>query len=257
MDTQRKLELLDEQIRMANEGKPENFELWRQKTEVVLRNVLGDANPLYSSFTGISYSLMMFTDGTPQSAFDAAQVEGVREAIAILQAAIHEVEISGGAPTGQDGPRASGAKVFIVHGHDNARKHEVARFLTRLTSNEPLILHEQANAGRTLIEKFEHYAASTGYAVVIATGDDRGRAVDDADDKPRARQNVVFELGFFFGALGRDRVAFLYEEGLESPSDVDGLVYLPLDSGGAWKMQLARELASVGLGVDWSALGEA
>ena len=71
---------------------------------------------------------------------------------------------------------------------------------------------------------------------------------------PRARQNVVFEMGFFFGALGRERVAVLYEEGVELPSDVDGLVYILLDRSGAWKTAVSREITAAGFQVDLKAL---
>lgn len=224
---------------------------------MVLRNVLGDASPLYASFTGVQYGLSIFSFDTPRSAWAQAQVAGVRQAVAILEAAKYEVDLSGGAPdpssigaAGQHG----GKTVFVVHGHDDARKHEVARFLRAATGNEPVILHEQANAGGTVLEKFETYAADAGYAVVIATGDDVGRAVSADVDRPRARQNVVFELGFFFGALRRARVALLFEEGMEVPSDLAGLVRIPLDAAGAWKVLLAREMDGAGIGIDWTAL---
>ncbi len=117
-----------------------------------------------------------------------------------------------------------------------------------------MILHEQANEGRTIIEKFEDHAAEAGYAVVLLTADDVGRAAAEADEHPRARQNVDFELGFFFGALGRRRVAMLYEEAVERPSDTDGIVRIALDDAGAWKLTLARELDAVGIPVNWPAL---
>ena len=252
---ERKLELLDQRIAEANGGSPADFSLWQQRTEVVLRNVVGDASPLYSSFQDISYTLSMFSVRTPQSAWVEQQQSGVRQAIAILEAAKTEVELSGGLPEPAAGTHPSGSSVFIVHGHDDAKKHEVARFLRKLTGNEPVILHEQANGGRTIIEKFEEHAADAGYAVVIATGDDLGRAVPDDALLPRARQNVIFELGFFFGILGRSRVALLYTEGLDRPSDIDGVVRIALDEGGAWKMLLAREISGAGIGVVWSALG--
>jgi len=89
---------------------------------------------------------------------------------------------------------------------------------------------------------------------VIATADDIGRVANSTDEAPRARQNVIFELGFFFGALGRSRVALLYEEALERPSDTDGIVRVQLDGAGGWKLLLARELDAAGVGVDWTAL---
>lgn len=63
----------------------------------------------------------------------------------------------------------------------------------------------------------------------------------------RGRQNVIFELGFFFGKLGRDRVAVLLGPGVGEPSDINGLVYIPVDEAGAWKYQLGRELQSAGI----------
>jgi predicted nucleotide-binding protein len=115
-----------------------------------------------------------------------------------------------------------------------------------------VILHDQASEGRTVIEKFEDHAGEATFAVVVLTADDLGKLAGD-EESPldrRARQNVVFELGFFVGALGRNRVAILYEEGVTLPSDIDGLVYIPLDAQGAWKLPLARELKSARIEVD-------
>jgi predicted nucleotide-binding protein len=247
-----KLDALEAQIKEAADGQPENFNLWRQKTGVVLRNVLGDANQLYENFEKIHYSLQVYTSGTPDSEFEKAKQRGVRQAVAVLEAAKLEVEMSGGAPEPTSG-RVLGQTVFVVHGHGDARKHETARVLAKLTGNEPIILHEQANGGKTLIEKFEKNAEDVGYAVVLATRDDMGRANGETEEHPRARQNVVFELGFFFGRLGRERVAVLYEEDVELPSDTDGIAYIPL-VGDGWKLGLARELDAAGIGVDFTAL---
>jgi hypothetical protein len=146
-------------------------------------------------------------------------------------------------------PRASpSAPIFVVHGHDHGLLHEVVRVLERATSREVIVLHEQANAGRTILEKFEAHAAAASYAVVLLTGDDVGGAVG-GPTAPRGRQNVIFELGFFFGALGRGRVAVLLAPGVEQPSDIAGLVYIPVDPNGAWKYRLARELGAAGIRV--------
>jgi predicted nucleotide-binding protein len=143
----------------------------------------------------------------------------------------------------------SGSKVFVVHGHDDSAREGVARFLEKLKL-EPIILHEQPSAGRTIIEKVERYA-EVAYAVVLLTPDDVG-AVATASTalKPRARQNVILELGYFLGRLGRTHVAALVKGEVEKPSDYDGVVYVPMDSAGAWKLQLAKELKSAGLNVD-------
>jgi predicted nucleotide-binding protein len=104
---------------------------------------------------------------------------------------------------------------------------------------------------RTIIEKFEDYA-DVGFAVVLMTGDDRGGARDIAFEaqKLRARQNVVLELGYFLRRLGRSRVCALYVTSVEIPSDYPGGLYVLLDGGGAWRLQLARELRAAGLPVD-------
>jgi predicted nucleotide-binding protein len=154
-------------------------------------------------------------------------------------------------PARPKGPSAEvGTTVFVVHGHGEAFKQEVARFLDAVTDLEPVILHEQANSGRTIIEKFEEHAGRAAFAVILLTGDDDGGVRGTGERNPRARQNVVFELGFFIAALGRSRVAVLYEEGVELPSDMSGVLYTPLDAGGAWKLALGKELRAVDLPVD-------
>jgi len=88
------------------------------------------------------------------------------------------------------------------------------------------------------------------YAVVLLTGDDEGRLRGEQDLRPRARQNVVLELGFFLGLLGRGRVAVLAAPGVDHPSDISGLVDIPLDPGGAWPHHLLNELEAAGISVD-------
>lgn len=148
-----------------------------------------------------------------------------------------------------------GTTIFLVHGHDDAAKHSVARFLERITEPPVVILEEQPDRGRTIIEKFEEHAAEAGYAVVLLTGDDEGRELGSgAELRPRARQNVILELGFFVGTLGRGRVTLLYDEGVELPSDIGGVLYLALDPQGAWKRSLAREMSAAGIAVDAQAV---
>lgn len=141
-------------------------------------------------------------------------------------------------------------KVFVVHGHDEAARESVARFLERI-GIEAVILHEQATGGRTIVEKLEHYA-DVDFAVILLTPDDVGGVKTSSPDKlqPRARQNVVLELGFFVGKLGRRHVCALYKGSLELPSDYLGVGYVALDEGGGWRLQLAKELRGAGFSVD-------
>jgi len=147
------------------------------------------------------------------------------------------------------GPAAR--KVFIVHGHDEGAREAVARFLEKLNF-QPIILHEQANQGRTIIEKIEAHG-DVGFAVILLTPDDVG-GLAGAVPQPRARQNVLLELGFFVGRLGRSRVCALKRGDIEVPSDFGGVVYEPYDAGGGWKQALGRELQAAGFQVDWNAV---
>ena len=141
-------------------------------------------------------------------------------------------------------------KVFIVHGHDNGAVQEMARTLAK-GGYEPIILREQPDAGLTIIEKIEHYA-TVCYAVVLYTECDRGRDKNASVDqeKNRARQNVVFEHGYLIGKLGRERVCALIKGDVETPGDISGVVYTAMDTGGAWKIQLAKNMQAAGLSVD-------
>jgi len=138
--------------------------------------------------------------------------------------------------------------VFLVHGRNDGTKAEVAAFLMKMKL-KPIILHEQPNLGRTVIEKIEKYA-DVNAAVVLFTFDDFGRFRDEGADEPRARQNVIFEAGYFVGKLGRENTIILYEEGLTIPSDLSGYVYIQLDEKKRWHIELARELRAIGLDVN-------
>ena len=139
--------------------------------------------------------------------------------------------------------------VFIVHGHDEGAREAVARFVEKL-GLRAVILHEQPNAGRTIIEKFEG-SSDVGFAVVLLTSDDVGYPRDNPEQSaPRARQNVIFELGYFMGKLRRERVAALYKEGVELPSDIHGVVYVRMDDGEAWHFKLAKEMKAASLPVN-------
>lgn len=140
-------------------------------------------------------------------------------------------------------------KIFIVHGHDDGARETVARFLERI-GLEPVILHEQANQGRTIIEKVVAHS-DVGFAVVLLTPDDEGCA-KGGKLEPRARQNVLLELGYFIGRLGRDKVCALKRGTLEIPSDFAGVVWEAMDSNGGWKQALARELEAAGHSIDWN-----
>lgn len=142
----------------------------------------------------------------------------------------------------------SSKRVFIVHGRDDSAKTETARLIEQL-GLEAVILHEQTNGGKTIIEKIED-EADCGFAIVLYTPCDLGRFSSESIERSRARQNVVFEHGYLIGRLGRDRVCALKKGDVETPSDISGVVYTDMDKAGMWKMTVARELQAVGFAVD-------
>lgn len=141
--------------------------------------------------------------------------------------------------------------VFIVHGHDEEMKLNVARTLEKLDLN-PVILHEQANRGKTIIEKLEH-CSDVSCAIILFSPDDVGNKKSEKDKlNDRARQNVVLELGYFMGKLGRGKVCVLIKESVEKPSDIDGILYIPYKD--SWEINLAKELKGIGLEIDMNRL---
>lgn len=135
-------------------------------------------------------------------------------------------------------------EIFLVHGHDELNMHKVSEWVHGLTGVKPIILSRQLNKGMTLIEKFEAYSADSACAIVLMTPDDEARAKNKptSDLVGQARQNVVFELGFFYGKLKRKNVIVL-NFGVALPGDVNGLVYIGMDD---WKVELGAELAGLG-----------
>ena len=145
-------------------------------------------------------------------------------------------------------------EVFIVHGHDNEAKVTVARFVENL-GIKATILDEKVNEGRTIPQKFEEHAGEAGYAIVLLTPDDVGSSKDETDNpQPRARQNVILEFGYFWGRLGRKRLCVLYKEGVELPSDIRGIAYVPMDNFNGWQLKLGQEMQNAGLPVDLNKL---
>ncbi len=149
---------------------------------------------------------------------------------------------------------ANNRKVFVVYGHDEIAKTQLEALLRRWDL-DPIILDQQASGGQTIIEKLEECGSDIGYAIVLATPDDEGKAKNEATLKKRVRQNVVLELGMFLSKLGRERVAILLKESedFEKPSDIQGLIYIPFQNKvDEVSISLIRELARQGFTIDTS-----
>ena len=198
-----------------------DFKAWKTRADRLLIRRFGKDSYEFKSFNKISYSLSFFTSGTPDSAFVEACADGLRSAKAVLETYLDEFSDEG--ETGSTANVGDYSKVFIVHGHNGELRERVAR-----------IIESEGDAAG---------------AVCLFTADDEGRAQAEQSEKPRARQNVVFEAGYFIGRLGRENVAILVDKGIEIPSDLQGVVYTGTDS---WEVGLLKELKSMGYSIDFN-----
>ncbi len=238
------------------DGTDSSFEKWRRNTKIAITHTFEDEPDHIQEFNDIDYFPFYNYKLPPHKKRDI-YLRGLKSAAAVLESMIDEVKnywleednqpSPSSAPEQDEHPNTK--EVFVIHGRDDAARQTVARFIEKLNLT-PVILHEQPNQGRTIIEKFEQHA-QVGFAVALLTPDDVGALRGSNGFKPRARQNVVFELGYFLGRLGRNRVCALVKgEDLERPSDYDGVVYIPLDHYGGWREKLLKELRNAGLEID-------
>lgn len=225
---------------------------WTTLAENYLTKVFGSDSPNVSDVVNDSGILAIPMDADDYF-WDEHYKGKMQRRVKILESLVEvlqtEIQLQGGSA-----PKAEhefGEKVFVVHGHNEAVLQTTARYIEKLQL-EPIILHEQANRGRTIIEKFEQECKGVGFSIILMTGDDRGGLKTEMPEQMRlrARQNVVLEMGFFLGRLGRSRVVVLYEEGVEIPSDYSGVLFIKIDTGGAWRMYVAKEMKAAGFRID-------
>ena len=242
----------------------QEFTKWRRNTGIAIEYTFGENTPHIQSFQRIRYSLytVFINPAPPEHERQKAYTNGLKRVRTLLESMIEEIEEywpDDAQPQTVNGQPSAGEpivsnRVFVVHGRDEAAKQTVARYLEGLEL-EPIILQEQPNEGRTIIEKFEEESQTVGFAVVLGTPDDVGALASEPDNQQlRMRQNVVFELGYFAAALGRNRVCVLLKGDVERPSDYDGVIYIPFDDGEGWKLTLGRELRAGGFAVDLNRL---
>jgi predicted nucleotide-binding protein len=248
----KQLEGLD-QFRGRHYGEVENAEQgWTNLTENILTHGFGaDSNNIgqFHQARWAGQHRLGMSEGEIQQNFR----QRVEAFDAMLKSTLTELELMGvgketGISQGADAVSSDSRNVFVVHGHDKAITESAARFLEKLDLH-PIILHEQPNMGRTIIEKFEAHS-DVGFAIVLLTPDDMGGLASGGELKPRARQNVILELGYFIGRLGRSRVCALYVEGVEVPSDIHGVLYVPYDNANGWRLKLASEIRAAGIAID-------
>lgn len=213
--------------------------------------------PMYFQIAGTTLDIFEVALRQFDSYSDILIYESIDQALASLEKTKGRLRrlIRMGTEVGSPPPNISkkeSPKAFVVHGHQTGYREAVARLLEKL-GIEPVILMEKPDQSMTVIEKLEEHA-DVPYSIVLMTPDDVGHPANAPEAaKPRARQNVVLELGYFMGRLGRSNVAVLHAGNLELPSDMAGILYIPLENDG-WKLRLAGELKASGFDIDLNKL---
>lgn len=226
------------------------FIAWHTRADRFIRNYYGDG-PEFKDFSNEVYGLMVWTSSTGH--WDEVQAcrEGLISTKAKFGVYLEELEDEENSNRKEsvEVKNKEFSKVFIVHGHNGELKQEVARVLEK-QGIEAIILSEQANKGATIIEKFEKNS-DVGAAICLFTEDDCGKAKEDNELKSRARQNVVFEAGYFIGKLGRQNVVIITNDKVELPGDLAGVVYT---NNKMWEVEVLKELKEIGFSVDMNKL---
>lgn len=239
--------LIEHRVRTSSQ----EFISWKTRAERFLRAHYGENSKEVLDFRNTHFSLMIYTFNETESDYIEACKSGLVESKAVFEVYLEELKENDITPDNEatQDNSISKSKVFVVHGHDEALKQEVARIVEK-QGLEAIILSEQANHGKTIIEKFEENT-DVGAAICLFTGDDYGKAKDVEDDNLRARQNVVFEAGYFMGKLGRENVILIANPEIELPSDLQGVVYTNEKS---WQIDVLKELKAIGYNVDFNKL---
>jgi predicted nucleotide-binding protein len=229
---------------------PHDAEVSAQKLHIsvdaALVQTFGHGTVEYKRYVGAStFGWSVYLDRpTPFSEIQGGLIRCRSRSLAVLEEALTFLKGELEATSEDSDPRASHLlrdKVFVVHGHDEAALQATARFVEQL-GLRAIILREQPDQGRTIIEKFQDCAAEVGFAIILLTPDDLAGPAGGQASGAQARQNVIFELGYFAGKLGRGRTCLLRKGPVDIPSDLYGVIYTEMDAAEGWKRKLAREL---------------
>jgi predicted nucleotide-binding protein len=270
-----KIDLLEQLKKRVSElqfGEEVPRDAWQRRAEMIITNLFGTDSKYLSDLAAISFYPMVYptSDDSKRAAWERGKtrsanlVNTMMEELKLFGSDVQDTEeksassmrsgtkLFGSDRSTQEKVDSGSPQIFIVHGHDDGMKEGVARVVERL-GLFPIILHEQPNKGRTVIKKFTDYS-EVNFAIVLLSPDDLGKARNEPSEmlRSRARQNVVFELGYFIGKLGPDRVIALYREDpdFEMPSDYSGVTFVLYDSVGRWQFDLLKELKAARYDVD-------
>lgn len=241
------LESLRNEFQQLKYGEDDELNKLEHRGRMIISRVSGVNSEHYQQFVHTQFGF--YVSGASERDEREAWESGQQQVINILSTMLEELELdeSEDKVGSEDRSVTRSTEVFVVHGHDNEMKQAVARTIDKI-GLEAVILHEKPNRGQTLIEKIERFS-DVGFAIVLLSPDDTGyaTAAGPKTARQRARQNVILELGYFAGKLGRENVVALYRGNIELPSDYDGVLYTPYDGdSGTWRNDLVKELRGSG-----------
>ena len=230
-------ELLDKRV---TADLPE-FKTWHASALRFLTNEFGEDSIEVTNFKKTRFQCALFDDEQQRIWCS----NGLKATIPTFEELLSDLD-EDDENTPKNDSKINNNKVFIVHGHNGELKYKTAELLRKL-GIEPIILHDQPNSCRTIIEKIEDFGSEASAAIILFTPDDVGKAVSENETKTRGRQNVVFEAGYFMGLLGRNNTILIKSDNsIELPGDLDGIVY----SDSANEFMIAKELKSMGFDID-------
>lgn len=230
------------------------FKAWRTRAELFLSEYYGRDSIQLQKFNELIFMPFIFNDNITHYDYIQTCADSLMVAKEHFQIYLEQIEEDQKERLDVSPEKIpfNFQKVFIVHGHDGELKHAVARMIEKQDNLKAIILSEQINPGKTIIEKIEENSDVAG-AICLFTADDLGRAKADTEDQSRARQNVVFEAGYFMGKLGRDHVVIICEDKVELPGDLSGVVYTKKDH---WEVEMFRALKGMGYNIDMNKVFE-
>ncbi len=255
MQNDEKIEILNNLLEDSKNLKTQDsssseFKTWGHKVKRGLSKIFGENSFEYKTFSDLKfyYSPGIIVGGVDYSSYDRESFINAYEVtmnnLADYKKEFEKEKLKIVKKNKKTNNKVFDNRVFIVHGHNNEAKDSLSNFLRKIKL-DPIILHEQISGGLTIIEKLEKYSEVEG-AIALFTADDMGKSKKEEELKNRARQNVVFEAGMFLGKLGRNRLIILKEKGVSDISDLDGILYIDIDSNNSWHFQVAKELKAMG-----------
>ena len=217
------------------------FKTWHASALRFLTNEFGEDSIEVTNFKKTRFQCALFDDEQQRIWCS----KGLKATIPMFEELLSDLD-EDDENTPKNDSKINNNKVFIVHGHDGKLKYKTAELLRKL-GIEPIILHDQPNSCRTIIEKIEDFGSEASAAIILFTPDDVGKAVSEEEPRARGRQNVVFEAGYFMGLLGRSNTILIRsDDSIELPGDLSGVVY----SDDASEFTIARELKAMGFNID-------